>query len=58
MKRWVPRVWNFFATQAPKHESLDKIAELEAEKGDAKMPLAPCILALIDETLDSSHESC
>ena len=46
MKRWVPRVWNFFATQAPKHESLDKIAELEAEKGDAKMPLAPCILAL------------
>ena len=33
--------------QAPKHESQYKITELEAEKGDAKMTLVPCILALI-----------
>ena len=32
--------------QAPKHESRDKITELEAEKGDAKMTLVPCIMAL------------
>ena len=33
--------------QAPKHESRDKITELEAEKGDAKMTLVPCIMALM-----------
>ena len=33
--------------QAPKHESQYKITELEAEKGDAKMTLVPCIMALI-----------
>ena len=38
--------------QAPKHESRDKITELEAEKGDAKMTLVPCIMALSDPSVE------
>ena len=52
----MPRVRSFFAGQAPKYESQDKIAELEAEKGDAKIPLVPCIMALINESISPSPD--
>ena len=40
---------SFFVSQPHRPQKLACVTKKEAEKGDAKMPLVPCILALDDE---------